>query len=312
MNIKDIDKPIYYVYAWYFKDTGEIFHIGKGKNDRYKDIKHHRNQFFLNVINKHKDNVDVKFLLTGLTNDESLINEKELIKYYKSIGQCKTNLHEGGYGGYTGNYQSIERSRKLSIAAKKRIGSKNPMFGRHHSLEAKAKISAANIGKKLSANHIEKLRKVNTGRVKTSEELHKLSIANKGKIVSKKSIVKGIKTQSINVYELSYCGIIFAACVGEPSLADFCKREISISRSILSKIYNKTFVPKFNRHKWITQLNIQPYEKVCYEHLDDYFVESSIKILNQKQLDYLKQIIKIEKDKADIIRYGTTNPVIRK
>lgn len=312
MNIKDADEPIYYVYAWYFKDSGEIFHIGKGKNDRYKDTKHHRNQFFLNVINKYRDNVDVKFLLTGLTNDQSLANEKEFIKYYKSIGQCKTNLHEGGYGGYTGNYQSPERSRKLSIAAKKRTGAKNSMYGHHHSLEAKAKISAANVGKKLSVNHIEKLRRANIGRVKTPEELHKISIANKGKTVSKQSIVKGIKTQSINAFELSYCGTTFAACIGEPSLADFCKRELSISRSILSKIYNKTFIPKFNRHKWISSLDIQLYDKESYKHLDDYFIESPIKILDQEQLDHVKSIIKREKDNADVIRYGTTNPTVRK
>lgn len=312
MNILDQDKPIYYVYAWYFKDSGEIFHIGKGKNNRYKDIKNHRNQYFLNIINKHRDNVDVKFILTGLTNEESLANERQLIKYYKEFGQCKTNLHEGGCGGYTGNYQSPERSRKISIAAKKRINEKNPMFGHHHTQEAKAKISAANRGKKLSIEHIEKLRKANTGRIKTPEELHKLSMANKGKIVSKQSIVKGIKTQSDHVFELEYGGIVFAACVGETALADFCQHELSISRSILSKIYDKKYVPKFNRHKWISNLSIERYEKTSYKHLDEYFIDQPVKILNQKQLDFVKQIVKNEKDKADILRYGTTNPIIRK
>ena len=312
MNILDQDKPIYYVYAWYFKDTGEIFHIGKGKNNRYKDIKNHRNQYFLNIINKHRDNVDVKFLMTGLTNEESLMSEKQLIKYYKTIGWCKTNLHEGGCGGYTGNYQSSERSRKISIAAKKRVGPKNSMFGRHHTQEAKEKIKIANRGKKLSAEHIEKLRKANTGRVKTPEERHKLSIANKGKTISKQSIVKGIKTQSNNIFELAYNDITFAACIGEHALSDFCQYELSISRSILSKIYNKTFIPKFNRHKWISSLDIQPYDKESYKHLDDYFIESPIKILNQEQLDHVKSIIKREKDNADVIRYGTTNPTVRK
>lgn len=74
----------------------------------------------------------------------------------------------------------------------------------------------------MSIEHIEKLSKANTGRIKTPEELHKLSMANKGKIVSKQSIVKGIKTQSNNVFELAYNGITFAVCVGEPTLSDFC------------------------------------------------------------------------------------------
>ena len=29
----DRDSKIFYVYAWYIKSTGEIFHIGKGKGD---------------------------------------------------------------------------------------------------------------------------------------------------------------------------------------------------------------------------------------------------------------------------------------
>ena len=310
--VNDSDLKIYYVYAWYFKDTGEIFHIGKGKNNRYKDTKCHRNQFFLNIINKHKDNVDVKFLLTNLTNNESLKHEKELIKYYKSIGQCKTNFHEGGCGGYTGNYKSPERSKKLSIAARKRVGEKNPMFGHTHTLEARKKISDANKGKVLSKDHIEKLRKVNTGRIKTPEERHKLSVANKGKIVSKKSIVKGIKTQAIGVYELSYDSKIFAACVSYATLIKLCKKDLGISSSILEKICNKTFIPKFNRHKWINALNIQTYDTAKYVHLDEYFIESPIKILDQIQFDYVKQLVKCEKDKADLLRYGTTNPSIRK
>ena len=35
-------EKIYYVYAWYIKSTNEIFHVGKGKNNRCYDIKIHR------------------------------------------------------------------------------------------------------------------------------------------------------------------------------------------------------------------------------------------------------------------------------
>lgn len=185
MRINNPNDPIYYVYAWYFTDTDEIFHIGKGKGNRCYDTKVHRNQYFINTIKKYSDRVAVKFLLTGLTNDEALSKERELIAHYKSIGQCKTNLHEGGCGGYTGKYDDPERSRKLSEAAKKRTGVKSTWYGKHLPKETCEKISKANLGKKLSSEHIEKLRKANTGRVKTPEELMKLSIANKGKIVAK-------------------------------------------------------------------------------------------------------------------------------
>src|SRR5690625_6184254 len=28
----------FYVYEWFIKDTGEIFYVGMGRNDRYKDF----------------------------------------------------------------------------------------------------------------------------------------------------------------------------------------------------------------------------------------------------------------------------------
>ena len=38
----------YYVYMYHITDTEEVFYIGKGKNNRYKEVKR-RNQMFLNV-----------------------------------------------------------------------------------------------------------------------------------------------------------------------------------------------------------------------------------------------------------------------
>ena len=53
-HIENTNDRIYYVYAWYIKSTNEVFHVGKGKNNRYLDIKTHRNQYFINVVSKHK------------------------------------------------------------------------------------------------------------------------------------------------------------------------------------------------------------------------------------------------------------------
>ena len=43
----------FYVYRWYYKDTNETFHIGKGKGNRYKETKQSRNQYFKNIIQKN-------------------------------------------------------------------------------------------------------------------------------------------------------------------------------------------------------------------------------------------------------------------
>lgn len=310
--VNDANLKIYYVYAWYFKSTNEIFHIGKGKGDRYKERKVHRNKFFINILQKYASDVDVKILIDNLTNDESLAKEKKLIAFYKKIGQCKTNFHEGGSGGYTGKYNDPERNRKISIAAQKRVGDKNAMYGKHHTQEAKNRISAFNKGKKLSSEHVAKLIAVNTGRIKTVEERMKLSIANKGKIIDKKSIVKGIKTQINYVYELSYNNNFFAVCLGGKSLSKFCKQQLNISISILGKIIDKKFVPKFNRHKWINKLCISKIYKEQYQLLNDYFVDSTIKIVDVKYFEYLKKYIHSEKDYADLLRYRKINPSIRK
>ena len=100
-------ESIFYIYAWYFKSSNEIFHIGKGTGNRYKDIKNSRNQYFKNIISKYIDDIEVKILYNNLTEEEAFKIERNLIKEYKKKGQCSTNLHEGGCGGNTGNYTVV-------------------------------------------------------------------------------------------------------------------------------------------------------------------------------------------------------------
>lgn len=180
----------FYVYRWYYKDTNETFHIGKGKGQRYKEKNQSRNQYFKNIVEKEQDNVTSEILYDNLSEEEAWDLEKKLIKEYKAKGECKTNFHEGGCGGNTGNYNNLERSKKLSIAAKKRVGELNPMYGKHHSEETKEKIRQANIGKKLTPEHIEKLKIANRGRKKTQAELDFITNLNKSKKCQKKQKIK--------------------------------------------------------------------------------------------------------------------------
>ncbi|MCA1021624.1 hypothetical protein [Halobacillus litoralis] len=85
----------YYVYEWFNVESQEVFYVGKGKGDRYKNTRG-RNQYFSNYIRKH--NVDVRKIHEGLSEESAFNIEKELIAEYKKVGQCKTNLAMGGQG----------------------------------------------------------------------------------------------------------------------------------------------------------------------------------------------------------------------
>lgn len=91
----DLKNKIYYVYEWFNVDTGEVFYVGKGKNSRYKDVRK-RNKYFKNYYNKY--NCDVRKVKVNINEYEAFEKEKELIKYYRSIKQCKCNIADGGEG----------------------------------------------------------------------------------------------------------------------------------------------------------------------------------------------------------------------
>jgi len=305
----DTNNKIYYVYAWYFKSTGEIFHIGKGKGNRCNDIKNHRNKFFLNIINKHKDEVDVKILFDEMFEKEALDKERELISEYKSKGQCKTNLHEGGYGGYTGNYDNPERSRKISEAMKEYYKTHiSPTLGRKRTDEEKRHLS--NIMKsqcrKMSPELKEKLRKVNTGRKMLQHVKELLSKIHKGKKIVVEKVREMIEREADWFYFLCYKDVDFALCYGFNSVCKFCEKHFRISRSILPKIRDGIFKPKFNRHKWIEDFKIKRIQKDSVEHYD-FDVETKAVILDEQTFD---EVVKVKDEyikSANLNRYGVEN-----
>lgn len=86
-------KNIYYTYAWYFGDTGNVFYIGKGHGRRHREKKD-RNDKFKKYISKHI--CHVKKIHEGLTEQEAYDKEIELIAHYKQLGQCECNFTVGG------------------------------------------------------------------------------------------------------------------------------------------------------------------------------------------------------------------------
>lgn len=260
-----LDKE-YYVYEWYFIDSGEVFHVGKGKDKRAYEKVQRRNEYFKNIVSKYPNNVDVRIYKNNLTNDEACNLEKERIKYYKSIGQAKTNFHEGGIGGHTGNYFSPERSAKLRECMLKRDlhGDRNPMYGKTHTPEARAIISKANKGKKISPEQIERFIQYNKNRVYTEEERQKRRELATGVIFTeerKRNISLGLIKHEYTVLFNNTSTTI----KGFKYLVKYMKDNYNISRTIVIQIIDGTWNCKFNRHKKFKDLKIIKTEIKCID-----------------------------------------------
>lgn len=88
----------FYVYEWFIVDSNHIFHVGKGQGNRYIDLKG-RNKYFLRIAKKY--DVASRIYKDNLTEAEAWAIEKSRIEELQAIGQCETNIHEGGCGGDT-------------------------------------------------------------------------------------------------------------------------------------------------------------------------------------------------------------------
>ncbi len=249
----------YYVYIWYFKDTNVVFILAKANGKRYLDRKSRRNQYFKNIINKYHDNVDVKKYAENLLEKDAYDLEKQLINEYWAKGECKANFHEGGCGGNTGNYDSPERSRKISEFAKTRTGDKNPMWHHVYTEETRRKIGAAQKGKKLSEEHIKKIKEANIGRKKTQEEILKLSLNNKGKhfkSLNPEAYEKMMDHDCPYHYYVELNGETIFDNISSEKMEKFCETTLNISRTIIYKCINSGWTPKFKRHQHLKTLKI--------------------------------------------------------
>lgn len=135
----------YYVYEWIRLDTNEPFYVGKGKGNRWKDLR--RSKYFKNIINK--TSVAVNILHDEL--DEQTAFDLEcwyIHEYIFDYGYTLTNLTWGGEG----TSPTEETRKKMSES---RRGENNPMYGKspyenktQEEIENyKRKISKSNLGK---------------------------------------------------------------------------------------------------------------------------------------------------------------------
>ena len=86
----------FYVYKWFNIETGEVFYMGKGCGNRYKDITK-RNKDFLDYYNSHSCSSEIVEFFD--LEEEAFEKERQLIQEYKQLGQAQTNLDDGGKGG---------------------------------------------------------------------------------------------------------------------------------------------------------------------------------------------------------------------
>lgn len=142
------------VYTHIRKDKNEIFYVGIGNNIKRAYLRARRNRIWKDIVSKTE--YEVKIEHKDIDWDLACQIEKYLIAYYgrknKMLGTL-ANMTDGGEG----------------------------IIGLIKTAEHRQKLSEANIGKKQSAETIEKKRISSTGRIKSIETRKKLSESKKGK-----------------------------------------------------------------------------------------------------------------------------------
>jgi group I intron endonuclease len=180
---------VFYVYKISNTKNSKLY-IGKTNNPKMRwaghcsDAKNGRKNYPLyNAMNKYGFDL-FKMEIIEECDTEELCFEREIywIEHYQSNiskygRQCGYNLSAGGEGA-AGYVFTEEQLKNTSLS---KMGEKNHFFGKHHSDEAKAKISIAVTGRSPSPETREKLSKSQIGKIVSEETREKLSIATKGK-----------------------------------------------------------------------------------------------------------------------------------
>lgn len=79
----------FYVYEWFIKDTGEVFYVGKGRGNRYKEF--HDKAYMAEKIRRTYD-TGYRFVKTGLTEEEAIELETDvMIKILNETNHRLTN-----------------------------------------------------------------------------------------------------------------------------------------------------------------------------------------------------------------------------
>lgn len=134
------DNHVFLVYMHVNKINGKVYvgithHVNPNKRWGYNGQQYTHCTKFANAINKYGWNNFDHIILCRTNKERAIALEQVLIAHYKRIGMSY-NLADGGEGSAC---ITDETRRKAS----ERMRSNHPMKGKHHTPEAKAKISEA-------------------------------------------------------------------------------------------------------------------------------------------------------------------------
>lgn len=120
-------------------------------------------------IKEHKNDLKKEILKTFETRKLANVEEVLLLKSVKDDPLC-INC----YFDYTPDMTGVKQTPEW-IEKRKMFGERNGMFGKHHTEEAKNKISAAMHKRKLSEEHKRKIGESNKGKILSEETKKKIS-----------------------------------------------------------------------------------------------------------------------------------------
>lgn len=134
-------EPIFLVYMHINKHNGHVYvgithHMNPNKRWGYFGQKYTHCRKFLNAIHKYGWNNFDHLILCRTTKNRAVALEKALIAHYKRLN-ISYNLSDGGEGA-----EAITELNKIKL--RERMLTNHPMKGKHHTLEARRKISEAN------------------------------------------------------------------------------------------------------------------------------------------------------------------------
>lgn len=194
----------FHVYEHWRPDKDVCFYVGKGSRKRAfsltrKENKHH--QRIVAKLARLGMCVEVRLVGSALSEPAAFSLEIERIAFWRSVGANIVNRTSGGEGA-VGCSRSIETRAKIGIAQKGRP--KPTMRGKKLSAEHRAKIRAANIGRRVS-----------------QETRDKISAAQKGKhrpeLIGRKLSAEGLERLRNRVFTVEHRAKISAAKKGVKS-----------------------------------------------------------------------------------------------